>query len=353
MLTSLPSLPRGLILGLMFPILLLNAALILWLGQLLQPLTNITIAASLIAFLLNYPVTFLESRQIARPWAIILTLLLALVLISVFGLILIPLVIQQFDEFTDRLPAWLEQANHQIQHLDQTLIAQRLPVDVSNLTAELTSQVQQFLKILPQQIVVTTFEAFSSAVNLLLTIVLTLFFLFTGRSLWVGLMSWIPDSWKIGESVQQSFQSYFSGQAAIAAIQSAVLATTFLVLQIPFGLLFGLIVGVASFVPLGGGFTVAIISLLLASQNFWLGLKVLLPALVLGQMNEAIIAPRLMGGMTGLNPAIVFIALLLGAKFGGLLGLVLAVPTASLAKRIAENIRATSTRMCNRESELT
>lgn len=308
----------------------------------MQPLTNISIAASLIAFLLNYPVTFLESRWISRHWAIIITLVLTLVLVGAFGLILIPLVIQQLDEFTNRLPTWLEQAQHQIQNLDQTSIAQYFPIDISDLTVQLTYQVQQLLERLPQQIVATTIETFNSAVNLLLTIVLTLFLLFSGRSLWIGLMSWLPDAWKMRELIHQSFQSYFSGQATISAIQTAILITTFLVLQIPFGLLFGLMIGIASFIPLGGGFTVTIISLLLASQKFWLGFKVLIPALVLGQINETLIAPRLMGGLTGLNPAIVFFALLIGAKFGGLLGLVLAVPTASLAKRVAENIRKTA-----------
>lgn len=339
MTSSIQSLPRRFSNGLMFPILLLNAVLIIWLGQLLQPITNITIAAGSIAFLLNYPITFLESRQISHRLAITITLALTLVFVGVFGFILIPLVIQQLDEFTNRLPTWLEQAKDQIQNLARLPIAQSLPVDINHLTTELTTQVQQFLETLPRQIVTATIETFNSAVNLLLTIVLTIFFLFSGRSLWTGLMSWLPDVWKVKESIHQSFQSYFSGQATISAIQSAVLMTTFLVLQIPFGLLFGLTIAIASFIPLGGGFTVTIISLLLASQNFWLGLKILIPALILGQINETVIAPRLMGGLTGLNPAIVFISLLIGAKFGGLLGLVLAVATASLTKRMAENIQ--------------
>ncbi|GAQ00015.1 permease [Leptolyngbya sp. NIES-2104] len=275
----------------------------------------------------------------SHRWATIVTLALTLVLVGVFGFILIPLVIQQLDEFIDRLPTWLEQAKNQIQNLDQLPITQYLPVDISQLTVELANQIEQFLETLPRQIVTATIETVNSAVNLLLTIVLTIFFLFSGRSLWAGMMSWLPSAWKVRESIHQSFQGYFSGQATISAIQSAVLMTTFLVLQIPFGLLFGLMIGIASFIPLGGGFTVTIISLLLASQNFWLGLKVLIPALILGQINETVIAPRLMGGLTGLNPAIVFLSLLIGAKFGGLLGLVLVVPMANLTKRLAESVQ--------------
>jgi predicted PurR-regulated permease PerM len=46
-----------------------------------------------------------------------------------------------------------------------------------------------------------------------------------------------------------------------------------------------------------------------------------------------------MSGMTGLNPAVVFISVLTGSQLGGLLGLLLAVPIAGFIKRIADRFR--------------
>jgi predicted PurR-regulated permease PerM len=115
----------------------------------------------------------------------------------------------------------------------------------------------------------------------------------------------------------------------------------FLLLQIPFGLLFGLTIGFASLIPFGGTLTVIVISSLLALQNIWLGLKVLLVAIVVGQIIDNAIAPRLMSGMTGLNPAVVFISVLTGSQLGGLLGLLLAVPIAGFIKRIADSAKRT------------
>jgi predicted PurR-regulated permease PerM len=65
------------------------------------------------------------------------------------------------------------------------------------------------------------------------------------------------------------------------------------------------------------------------------GLKVLGVAIVLGQINDNLVAPRLMGGITGLNPAVIILVLLIGSKFGGFLGLLLAVPTASFIKKLS------------------
>ena len=83
-----------------------------------------------------------------------------------------------------------------------------------------------------------------------------------------------------------------------------------------------------------------IISSLLALQNIWLGLKVLLVAILVGQTIDNVIAPRLMSGMTGLNPAVVFISVLTGSQVAGLLGLLLAVPMAGFIKRIADRFRS-------------
>jgi predicted PurR-regulated permease PerM len=56
------------------------------------------------------------------------------------------------------------------------------------------------------------------------------------------------------------------------------------------------------------------------------------------QLNELIIR-RLLGGFTGLNPVWILVALLLGAKLMGILGLLIAVPLAASIKSIAHELR--------------
>lgn len=119
----------------------------------------------------------------------------------------------------------------------------------------------------------------------------------------------------------------------MASILSTVLTLAFLTLQVPFGLLFGLRIGVASLIPLGGFLSITLVGLLVTSQNVWLGINVLIVAVVLGQINDNFVAPRVIGNITGLNPAWVLISLLIGAKVGRVLGLLVAVPTASFIKK--------------------
>lgn len=334
--------PRWLTVSIAFPILFLDGWLILLLCRFLEPITSIFLTACLSAFLLNYPISFLEQRGMKRGSATGLVLVLSLLLLTILGFVIAPFVFQQLVEFSNRLPAWIEAAETQLQALDNQTVLQQLPVDLSQITTQITNQFSAALQSLTNQTIALALGTINSTFNLLTTLILTVFLVFTGQTLWEGLLSWFPTIWRqpIQTSLRQSFQNYFAGQAVMATILSLLLTSTFWVLQIPFGLLFGLGIGIASLIPFGGFFSITVVSLLLAAQNIWLGVKVLLVAIVLGQINDTIVAPRLIGSMTGLNPAWVVVVLLLGAKFGGVLGLLVAVPTASFIKRTAETLRA-------------
>ncbi len=338
-------LPAWLKFGLILPLIFIDGWLIVLLFQYFQPITSIIILASLLAFLLEFPIVFLEKRGLGRGWAISLVLVSALVSVSIIGLILGPLIFQQLVEFANRLPAWLNQIEQQIQVLDEQSILQTLPVDLTDLSTQVIQQTSTALKSLTSQLISLTVETISSTVNLLITLILCILLVICGPDLWRGLLSWLPPLWqdRIQAALQPSLQNYFAGQAIIALLLGAVLSVAFTVLQIPFGLLFGVVIGIASIIPFGGTLSILLVSSLLAFQSLWLGFKVLVAAIILGQINENVVAPRLIGGMTGVNPAVVLIAVLMGAKVAGFLGLLLAVPTASFIKRIGDMMHRSDT----------
>lgn len=348
MLQPLGKLPRWLSLGLALPLICLNGWLLLLLAQSLQPLTNTFITAALAAFLLDYPIWFLEQRGVGRVWAVGLVLISAILLLSITILGLGPSVVDQLIELAARLPAWIDQGQQQIQSLDDWLATQPLPIDLdrlhldlSELTTQLTNQISLGVRSLSKRALNLTLDTIDSVANLFITVVLTIFLVLNGTQLWEGLLSWLPTPWKaqVQTSLKQSFQNYFAGQATLAVILSVIMITAFVVMQVPFGLLFGVVIGLASLIPFGGVLTITVVSGLLAFQDIWLGVKVLVVAILLGQINDNIVAPRLLGGITGLNPAWLFMSLLVGAKFGGFLGLLVAVPTASFVKATIDDWR--------------
>lgn len=340
----LSTLPRWAIAGLTFPLIVLNGWLLYRLGSLLQPIPSIITTASLIAFLLDYPIGLLQKRQLSRSLATAVVLLTALMAFSILVIFLGPLVWRQLNDFAEVLPRLIERGKNELLLLNDQPFIQNAPLDFAQITVEAANRLSSSLQSATSRVISVTLSTINSTVNLLVTFVLSILLILNGEQLWNGLLSWLPRKLQaeIRESLQPSFQGYFSGQATLALILATAQSTAFFVLDVPYGLLFGIVIGLVSLIPFGGTVAVLSISILLAFQSVTLGLKVLIVAVVLGQVNDNVIAPRLIGGVTGLNPAVVVVALLVGAKFAGFLGLVLAVPTASFVKKVVDALRSGS-----------
>ena len=122
---------------------------------------------------------------------------------------------------------------------------------------------------------------------------------------------------------------------------SISITTAFLLLKVPFGLLFGLAIGALVLIPLGDIIGIISVSLLTGLKSIGLGVEVLTVALIIDQAIDNTLAPRIFGNLVGLNPVWIIISLLIGAKLGGILGLILAVPLAGAIKRIADSSKIT------------
>lgn len=327
--------------GLPFPLVVLNGWLALRVFQYFQPLVTIITLAALLAFVLNYPVQFFQQRQVKRNYVVLLVFLLALAILVGLGVTLIPLLIEQLSESAKLLPQWIDSGSQKLQVLDDWAATRNLPVNLGQLLSQLSDRLPDELQALSEEFLTLAFEAVDSVSEVLLTVVLTFYLLLDGQKLWNGLFGRLPPRFGplVKQSLQQNFQNYFIGQVALAALVSFCLTTVFLVLKVPFGLLFGLGVGVMTLIPFGDLLSFSLVSLLVASHDFWLGVRTLAVALAVDQVIDQAIAPRLLGRFTGLSPVGILAALAIGTKVGGLLGLLVAVPLASSLKNILDNLQ--------------
>jgi predicted PurR-regulated permease PerM len=174
----------------------------------------------------------------------------------------------------------------------------------------------------------------SSLVDFLLTLVLTFYLLQHGDELWGSVVGWLPERYRspFSQTLRLSFQNFFLGQLILATCLGTAMTILLFWLRVPFGLLFGLTIGTMALVPFGGSVGIILVTLLVALRDFWLGAKVLALAVLVQQIIENLIAPRVLGSVTGLSPVWVFVSILAGARIGGLLGVVVAVPTAVVLK---------------------
>ena len=321
---------------LVVPLVVINGWLLLIAFNYFESLISVAVTATLLSFVLDYPVKWLQRLKLSRSLAILIVLLFVISGLSLVSIIVVPIILDQLNQLLEKLPSWLSSGSEQLDYLEIWANNHNFPLSIASIGADLLTRLSAQLQQLSGQLLGGVFSALSSIVDILLTLVLTFYLLLQGQELWDGLFEILPDDFaeKTRPALSETFHNYFVGQITVALVIGSAITTAFLILGIPFGLLFGVGVGVMAIFPFGAGLSIATVSFLVALKSIWLGLKVLAVAVVIQQVIEGAIAPRLLGEFTGLNPALILLSLLAGAKIGGFLGLILAVPLASLVKKL-------------------
>ncbi len=322
--------------GLPLPLLVLNGWALLLLFDYFRSIITVIVVASLLAFVLDYPVRWLQQWRLRRSRAVLLVLLLAIGVFSILGVTLIPRLLQQGHELAQRLPEWIASGSQQLNALQAWAVSRQVPIDVSHWISQLENQVANQLQIATGAIAGTLTGAIDRMIHLMLTLVLTFYLLLHGQTLWDNVLQRLPapvGAW-LRQSLKQNFHNYFVGQATLALCMGVAMMIVFIVICVPFGLVFGLSIGVMALFPFGAALGIIMVSFLTALNSIWLGIKVLLVATLIDQFIENGLAPRLLGSFTGLSPVWILIALLVGVKVAGVLGLIIAVPVAGSLKDI-------------------
>ena len=122
------------------------------------------------------------------------------------------------------------------------------------------------------------------------------------------------------------------GQLLLMVFLTVSTAVIFPLLGVKYSLILAVIVGVLDVIPgIGATLGIVLISLMVfASQGGDIGLRALIASVLLGQIQDNIVRPRVMGQAMELNPVILFLALFIGQRVAGLLGVFLSIPLAGM-----------------------
>jgi predicted PurR-regulated permease PerM len=343
---ALNPLSRLLAIALAAPLVVLNIWALSTIFSYFRSLLVILLVASLLAFLLNYPVNWLEKRGVRRVPAAILVFLAAVLILLALGVTLVPLVFTQAQQLVIRLPEWIDSGQRQLMMLNERVDTMGLPISLDGLITQINTRLKGELQTIAGQALNlalnVTVVTVVRLLDVLLVIISTFYLLQHSERIWVSLVQWLPTRIQepFSETLRLSFQNYFIGQLITATCMAFGLVSLFLFLKVPFGLLFGLTIGLMALVPFGGSVGIALVTLLVALRDIGLAFQMLAVALIVQQIVENLIAPRVLGRVTGLNPFWVFVSILAGARVGGLLGVIVSVPMAVVIKEALISVRS-------------
>ena len=349
---TLTPIARFLAIALLAPLLVLNGWAIAAIFNYFHSLIVILVGASVLAFLLSYPVSWMENHGAKREQVAILVFLLALSILLALGVTLFPLALTQAQQLVARLPELIDSGRSQLMILNEKAESAGLPINLDALAAQINDRVKGQLQAIAGQVLNLAVITVTSLLDFLLTMVLTFYLLQHGGELWQSLVEWLPSKFRnpFSQTVRLSFQNFFITQLILSTCMASALIPTFLWLKVPFGLLFGLTIGIMALIPFGGSVGIALTTTLVSLQDVSMGVRVLIAAVIVQQILENLIAPRILGSFTGLNPVWILISVLTGARIGGLLGVIVAVPCAVVIKSIISAIRPSALNLDTEDS---
>lgn len=143
---------------------------------------------------------------------------------------------------------------------------------------------------------------------------------------------WIRSERKIG--------SWAKGQVIVAFIVSMLILTALLFLNIQYATVFALLAFFGQLVPVVGLFMAAIPAVITAyfTKDLNSALLVLSVFLIVNQLENYVITPKIMNSVIGVPALIILIAVIVGAKLAGFWGVVIAVPMAAIMMELINDI---------------
>lgn len=303
-----------------------------------------------LALLLDPLADFLVKRRIGRAPAAGLIFALFLLIIFGIGWFTIPPLISQAASLALNGPTYIDGLQSSAQHFLDThrkIGPFTLPAKLDPITQDLTSRVSGVVREGSGRIVTVLVGSATFVVDLVLTLILAFYFLVDIDRLKARLLFLTPEKSRpmmvqIAGDVGGVFSDYLRGLLIVCGLYGVFTIALLYGLGVvyhamwQYALLVGAAAGVLYAVPYIGAIATALITFLVAfaaatgdhASGLVFGAIALGATLLLNQVFDNIVTPRVVGGGVGLNPIASLFSLVIGGALFGLPGLLLSVPLA-------------------------
>ena len=248
-----------------------------------------------------------------------------------FLLLFVPLIVRQGQQLAQLLPGVIEQGQALFSRLKEYLAGKGFPVEAvfrGDLFSALGGQASDTLP----SLVSKAGDMAGGLSRLLIAPVFAFYFLKDRGSLSQTLLMWVPLRYRSKavaacREVRREIAGFCRGQLLISLVVGGLTALGLLIVNVPAWLLLGVLMGILELVPYLGPFLAAIPVVLCAlpsgiGKTLW-ALGVLI---AVQQLEGGMISPKLMSGATKLHPVTVLLAISAGGLWGGVGGMLLALP---------------------------
>jgi len=307
--------------------------------------------ALILIFLLNPMVSRLQRRGIRRGYGTALIYLVFLAVLILGFSLLVPPLGRQINDLVERGPEIQADAITYVENLAERLNISLDAIGLGNLSGDSQKQTDpgdgskqsSFIEDWGGRLLGGAGRfatgALHAILNFILAPVFAAYLLIDLPKIQKAGLHYMPPRYRdellpVLERIGNTVGAFFRGQLLVAAIVGVMSCLVFAIIGLPFWLPIGLLAGFFNIIPLVGPFVGGGAAVLVGAIEGGpsLAIKAAVAMLIVQQIDNHFISPKVMGWAVRLHPVAVMIALILGASLGGIWGMLLGVPMMGVAK---------------------
>jgi predicted PurR-regulated permease PerM len=304
--------------------------------------------AGILFFIFSPVVKLLEKNKVPRTLAILILYLifigLILLLLSTVG----PVVSQQVTDLFKNFPRYITEIRQFIMNLSEsrwfTWVMTQEYVSIEETIDKMEKSLGNLTTSLPENITASVTKVLGFVTNITLIVITVPFILFymlkDGHKFPATAVKILPAAYrregiKIFEDLYKTLAAYIQGQLLVSLFVGTGCFIGYTLIGLDYALILGIVVAVANIIPYLGPFigaAPAVVIALLDSPT-----KALLAAVVVTvvqQIDGNILSPLIIGKRLNTHPLTIILLLIGAGSFGGILGMILAVPTYAVLKAV-------------------
>lgn len=271
--------------------------------------------ALLIMTILEPLVDGLSKIKVPRALAVLVSYFLVIGVLGGVIAAIAPLVIEQTTSFINALPGYLNNIGVTSQLGDQILAG--FLTTVGNI---------------PGEIFKVTFSIFSNILNVLTVLIFAFYMLLARNKLEDQLGTFL------GEQKQKVFGRFINhlefrlgswarGQLILMFVVGSATYIGLLLIGIPFALPLAILAGIFEIIPILGPIVSAVPGVIIGfGISPLVGFGVVAMAILIQQLENYILVPKIMEKSVGVSPIVTLVALAVGARLAGVVGAIICVP---------------------------
>lgn len=321
-------------------LIVVGVLLLLYAAYLVRSILVLVLIAAFLAIGLDPAVRRLERLGLNRGLSVSLIFLVAILFLVAFAFAVVPPLVNQVSLFARNLPEYVQDFARNNPRVEEF-------VQENDISAKLEDAVGQIPSVIGSSfgsVLGIAGSVLATLFNGLTVLVLTIYFLLSLSRIRAGSLRLVPKSRRervrtLMDPILEKIGAYIAGQIIVGLIAGTLSFIFLAVAGVPFPVALALWVAIAALIPLVGATIGAIPAVIVAFfSSTGLGIATLIFFVAYQQIENYIIAPRVMTKAVDVSAAAVLLAALIGGSLLGFVGALMAIPAAASLKLITQEI---------------